>query len=104
MPHIKCTEPSCEAYITDPCVKLEGLFLIRADLSEKLGKNPTEPGLQQKLDQLDELLDSQLGVTQEKMASLSVSKSRALKKTDEMLFILTCINGHKRQYSITCES
>ncbi|WEK34522.1 MAG: hypothetical protein P0Y53_18705 [Candidatus Pseudobacter hemicellulosilyticus] len=105
MPHVKCIEPSCPHYITDPCVKLEGLFLIRTDLFVQLEMDPDNLSIQRKLDQLDELMDSQLGLNQEKISFLNASKTSkgTVKKTGALLFTLTCLLGHRNQYSITCE-
>ena len=106
MPHIKCKEPKCPHYITDPCVKLEGLFLIREDLFAEKERNPKDTAIQKKLEQLDELIQSQLGVSENKISSLSVNMTgkRAVKNSNAMLFTLTCLLGHRHQYFITCES
>lgn len=101
MPDILCKEPGCGSLITDPCVKLEGLFILRRDLSERL-KNTKEERQQALLNSVDQLFENELGLTtSNSKAFLGLEKIKSA--TDPILFTLKCIQGHVHQYSITCQ-
>jgi hypothetical protein len=102
MPDILCKEPGCTHLITDPCVKLVGLFRLHKDLSERLN-NTKEEGQQALLNSVDQLLEKELGInTSNNKVFLGMEEMRHA--SDPILFTLKCIQGHIHQYSITCQS
>jgi hypothetical protein len=102
MPDIPCKEPDCPHLITDPCVKLQGLFIVRKDLSQRF-ENTREQGQQDLLDSVDQLLEKELGVTASNNDKFLTLENMA-RESAPILFTLKCIKGHVHQYSITCQS
>lgn len=102
MPDIPCKELGCTLLITDPCVKLKGLFILRKDLTERL-KNTKEEGQQALLNSVDQLLEKELGLNTS-FSRVFTGPEKMSYATDPILFTLKCIKGHIHQYSITCQS
>jgi len=95
MPNIKCLQ--CDAYISDPCVKMSGLFLIKMDLEAQPLPDDT------KIDNINTLIQEDLGLINHDQVfqSFKINRRTALPPSPT-LFTLRCINGHTNQYLITC--
>ena len=102
MPDIPCKEPGCTNLITDPCVKLKGLLIIRKDLSERF-KITEEAEQQELLNSLDQFFEKELGLSTSNNNAF-LQPERMVEAIGPILFTLICIKGHKHQYSITCQS
>lgn len=96
MPNIPCK--ICGALINDPCVKVSGLFLTKMDLEAQPFPDQT------KLDAVNYLVEEELGVNehQQHFNNFVARRSGQRVAPQPILFRLTCINGHKDHYSITC--
>ena len=98
MPTIKCKQ--CDAYISDPCIKMSGLFLSKMDLQTQSTENNG------KIAAIDSILRDDLGLYnhhqlfQSFQRNMSVSRSPSVDQP--VLFTLRCINGHTNQYLLTC--
>lgn len=107
MSNVKCVEPGCTAYITDPCIKTNVLFQMKLDLTEQFESAITgKTEIQDKIKSVNHLLEKDLGLIdhEEHFSSFSQKKSQVFGASisNPILFTLVCIKGHKNQYSITC--
>lgn len=102
MPNIPCKEPGCPSLITDPCVKLKGLFVIHKDLSERV-KNTRDQEQLGLLNSVEQLLEKELGLNTNN-SKFFLGREKLPETNRPILFTLQCIRGHIHQYSITCQS
>jgi hypothetical protein len=98
MADILCKQ--CNAYISDPCVMISGLFLKKMNLEAKPKR------ADDKIDTINKILQEKLGLDNHQQLferfKRHYRKSKVAKVNQPILFTLTCINGHTNQYSITC--
>ena len=105
MADVKCKEPHCDCYISDPCIKVSGLFLTKIDLEESGG---TDPFKDDKISTIDKILQNDLGLdNHQHLYTQFKADYRAFKKatvTGKTRFTLTCRLGHTHDYFITCSN
>lgn len=101
MPKIKCLTPECPCWISDPCVKTNALFQIRADLLDRLAEAPADKQIPASINQVDSLIESELGF-QDIQAQHQLFKKSGTNLGAFRLFTLVCVLGHKNQYNLKC--
>jgi len=101
MPKVKCIAPDCPCWISDPCVKTNALFQIRTELLERLVQAPADKQISASINQLDSLIESELGI-QNIHAQHQLFKKTGAQTGAFHLFTLVCVRNHKNQYNISC--
>lgn len=102
MPDIPCKEPGCTEYISDPCVKMKGLFLLYNDLSERLKVTKIEDQFAL-LNSVNHLIEIELGLYL-KDSNAFLEREKLKQENVPIRFTLKCIKNHVNQYFITCHS
>lgn len=99
MSNVKCIELGCPHYISDPCVKVTGLFQIRTELLSRQQLFPEDLEIQKNIESVDTLVTKELGLTDVKTHHEAFQQQS---RTSVHLFTLVCVLNHKHQYNIQC--
>lgn len=118
MADVKCIEPDCPYFISDPCAQVTGLFRLRMNLVHLSHESTGEPlaAIRQKILDIHTALQEDLGLPPEvyeprytaykerfERWRREEAEALAVAPGDPIVFTLECRLKHRHQYTMSCD-